>query len=99
MGKPAHRHDDLRVCGATTVVVGQSTVTIAGKLWAVKDDIDSHGNGQLKNTTGSSVTIVGKPVIVHGPDEAQQDDLCPFVGEPHCNPKTQNGSTSVFCYP
>lgn len=95
--KKCHRQDDTRVCGATTVVVGQSSVTIAGKLWAVKDDVNSHGNGQLINSTGSSVTINGKPVIVHGPDNASADDLCPIP--PHCEPKTASGAGATFCYP
>jgi len=34
----AHRHDDLRVCGATTIVSGQGTVFVNGKLWAVEGD-------------------------------------------------------------
>lgn len=76
MGKLAHRHGDPRVCGATTVVVGQSTVTIDGQLWAVLNDPNSHVKGELNNTTGSSVFINGLPVIVHGPDTARPDTLC-----------------------
>jgi hypothetical protein len=94
--KPAHRHGDPRICGATTVVTGQSTVTVDGKLWAVKGDPNSHGGGALINTTGSSVTINGIPVIVHGPDNAGGDNL---LFPPHDNPKTAGGSASVFCYP
>ena len=40
----AHRNGDLRTCGATTSVTGQSTVTVNGKLWAVLGDKDSHCN-------------------------------------------------------
>ncbi len=29
-GNPAHRHGDGRICGATTIVTGQSTVFIGG---------------------------------------------------------------------
>jgi hypothetical protein len=64
-----------RVCGATTVVVGQSTVFVNSKLWAVLNDPNSHGDGQLINT-GTTVFIEGKPVIVHSPDPAMPDDLC-----------------------
>lgn len=95
--KQAHRHGDLRICRATTVVTGQSTVTVDGKLWAVKGDQNTDIGGGLINTTGSSVTINGIPVIVHGPDNAVPDLLCP--GPFHCNPKTAGGAASVFCYP
>lgn len=27
-GKPVHRHDDSRICGATTIVINQSTVFV-----------------------------------------------------------------------
>jgi uncharacterized Zn-binding protein involved in type VI secretion len=94
MSFKAHRQDDLRVCGAKTVVVGQSTVTINGKLWAVLDDPNDHGSGNLENTTGSSVTITGKPIIVHGPDLAKPDDLLHTPDET----KTADGAASVFCY-
>jgi len=94
--KPAHRHGDPRICGATTVVTGQSTVTVDGKLWAVKGDPNTDGGGGLINTTGSSVTINGIPVIVDGPDNADSDILLIF---PHDNPKTAGGAASVFCYP
>jgi hypothetical protein len=94
---PAHRQDDPRVCGATTVVVGQTTTFVDGKLWAVKDDINTDGNGQLI-PSGTSVFIQGKPVIVHRPDDAEQDDLCLPIGEPHCDPKTDAGSGKTFAY-
>lgn len=92
----AHRQGDLRVCGAVTVVVNQSTVTINGQLWATLGDPNNHGGGNLINSTGSSVTIAGKPVIVHGPDAAASDSL---LFPPHDNPKTAGGSASVTCYP
>lgn len=88
----AHRNADARNCGATTTVVGQSSVFVNGRLWAVLDDTNIHGNGQLINTTGSSVIIEGKPVIVHGPDDAKPDN----AGHP--NPKTGAGSGNVEAY-
>lgn len=93
----AHRDTDLRVCGATTTVVGQSTVSVNGLLWAVENDTCTHGNGQL-NPSGSTVIIEGKPVIVHSPDDADPDNLCPVVGPPHCDPDTAAGSPNVFAY-
>jgi uncharacterized Zn-binding protein involved in type VI secretion len=92
----AHRETDARICGATTVVNGQSTVFVNSKLWAVLGDPNTHGDGDLINTTGNTVFINGLPVIVHGPDDAQPDDLCPL--SPHCNPKTAQGSDNVYCY-
>ena len=91
---PAHLHGDLRTCGATTVVIGQSSVYIDGKLWAVHGDPNTDGNGAL--ISASSIKIEGKGVIVHRPDNANPDDLCPVPGGDHCTPKTAQGSGSVF---
>jgi uncharacterized Zn-binding protein involved in type VI secretion len=88
----AHRDGDDRSCGAKTVVVGQSTVFVNGKLWAVLDDPNDHGNGQLINSSGSTVFIEGKPVIVHGADHAKPDN----AGHP--DPMTAEGSGDVFAY-
>lgn len=93
----AHRDGDLRVCSAKTVVQNQSTVTVNGKLWAVKGSHNDHGNGGLINTTGSTVTIEGIEVIVHGPDHAVPDDLCP-IPPTHCDPMTAEGSDDVTSY-
>lgn len=93
----AHRHGDSRICGATTVVQNQSSVYVNGKLWAVLATENSHGNGGLINSTGTTIEIENKPVIVHGPDVANPDDLCP-VGSPHCNPETAEGSDDVQAY-
>ena len=73
--KQDHRHGDSRDCGAKTVVVGQSTVFVNGRLWAVLNDPNTHGNGELINT-GTTVFIEGKPVIVVSPDPAKPDRLC-----------------------
>jgi hypothetical protein len=93
----AHRHGDLRICGATTTVQNQSTVKVNGKLWAVEGSTNSHGSGGLI-PSGSTIKIEGILIIVHEPDNSQQDDLCPIVGEPHCNPKTAQGSPDVSAY-
>lgn len=91
-----HRQDDLRVCGATTIVVGQSTVFVENKLWAVEGDPNTHGNGQLI-ASGSTVRINNIPVIVVG-DQASPDNLCETIGPPHCNPFATTGSGTVTCY-
>lgn len=94
----AHRHGDARICGASTVVVGQNNVKVNGRLWAVRGDPNSHENGALTNSTGSSVKINGIPIIVHGPDHAVPDAICPLVGDPHCDPMTAGGSPDVKAY-
>ena len=70
----AHRKDDTRVDGAKTIVTGQSTVFVNGKLWAVVDDQDDAGGGDLIAQVGSTVTIKGKKVIVLG-DDAKPDGI------------------------
>jgi uncharacterized Zn-binding protein involved in type VI secretion len=94
MSFPAHLHGDLRTCGATTVVVGQSSVYVDGKLWSVNGDPNTHGSGAL--ISASNVKIEGKGVIVHRPDDASADDLCPVEDGEHCTPKTAQGSGSTF---
>jgi uncharacterized Zn-binding protein involved in type VI secretion len=93
----AHRQDDLRACGATTIVVGQSNVYVEGKLWSVVGDPNTDGNGQLISAVGSTVFINGKLVIVIG-DSASPDDLCIPLGGLHCAPIPTTGSSTVFCY-
>jgi len=93
----AHRDSDPRICGASTVVVNQSTVFVNGLLWAVQGDPDSHEEGALI-PSGSTVTVEGILVIVHSPDSAKPDTLCIPIGPPHCNPMTAGGSPDVFAY-
>jgi uncharacterized Zn-binding protein involved in type VI secretion len=73
--KQDHRNNDSRICGAKTIVVGQSTVWVNGRLWAVHNDICDHGNGQLQ-PTGTTVWVEGKLVIVHSPDPALPNNRC-----------------------
>jgi hypothetical protein len=92
-----HRDGDGRVCGASTVVVRQSTVYANGKLWAVQGDPNSHGGGAL-SASGSGVFVESTPVIVHAPDSAAPDALCIPIGGLHCAPATASGSPDVFAY-
>lgn len=94
---PAHRQGDPRVCGATTVVVNQDFCYVDNELWAVEGDLDLHGDGQLIPTY-SGVYINNLPVIVHTPDQANPDDLCYFIGPPHCDPYTAGGSPETYAY-
>jgi uncharacterized Zn-binding protein involved in type VI secretion len=80
----AHRNGDTRACGATTTVIGQNFVIVAGQLWAVEGDTETHGDGQLINSQ-SFVRINGIPVILQN-DTANPDDLCPPDGGAHCTP-------------
>lgn len=89
----AHRENDQRSCGATTISQGQSFVKIEGKLWAVEGDLNTHGGGALI-ATKTYVKIGGKSVIVQN-DSAQQDNLCPSQGGEHCNPKATGFSSLV----
>lgn len=89
----AHRHGDARVCGAATVVQGQSSVFVNGKLWAVEGDPNTDGLGNLLPSV-NGVFAGGKRVIVHAPDAALPDLLCPM--DPHCAPATAQGSPNVF---
>lgn len=97
-GIPAHRHGDLRVCGATTVVVQQSFCKVNGRLWALDGDPNSHGDGQLVHSQ-SFVKVSGIPVIIHLPDTAVPDDLCPILDTNHCQPDTAEGSPNTFVTP
>jgi hypothetical protein len=94
---PAHRQGDARTCGATTVVSGQSTTFVDGKLWAVEGDPNTHSAGGLI-PSGSSVLIQGKKVIVNAPDDANPDALCPIANAQHCTPKTAAGSGTTNAY-
>ena len=89
----AHTQTDIRTCGGTTIVVGQSFVYVNGKLWAVEGDPDNHGHGELI-ASQSFVLISGIPAILDG-DSAAPDDLCPVPGGPHCSPSAAAGDSLV----
>jgi uncharacterized Zn-binding protein involved in type VI secretion len=91
-----HRQDDSRACGATTIVTGQSSVFVNGKLWSVAGDPNTDGNGQLI-ASGTTVKINNILVIVLG-DSAAPDDLCIPLGGFHCAPSATSGSPNVNCY-
>jgi uncharacterized Zn-binding protein involved in type VI secretion len=92
----AHRNGDSRACGATTIVGGQSTVFVNGRLWSVNHDVNTDGGAGL-NPTHSTVKINGIAVVVVG-DPADADSLCPIPGGAHCNPYASAGSGNVTCY-
>lgn len=91
-----HRNGDNRACGATTVVTGQSTVFVEGKLFSVQGDPNTHGSGGLI-ASGSTVRINNLPIIVLG-DSANPDNLCIPLGGAHCAPSATSASGTVSAY-
>ena len=96
----AHRNGDKRFCGAETIVVGQSTVFVNGKLWAVEDDIDSHCNeGKLNAVYGKKNVYIGiKRVICAMGDTAEDDHAGCEVLHPSgaTNPKGHSPDVQVY---
>ena len=96
MSIPVHRINDDRVCGAVTVVSGNTTVYANGTnngLIAVDGDPNSHGAGGLI-AHSKNFYCEGKLVVNHTADSAHPDNLCP--PEPHCTPSTAEGSPDVW---
>ena len=90
---PIHRHSDPRVCGATTVVTGNTSVFANDLLVSVNGDPNSHSAGAL--VAGCNHLYVHSALVVNNtPDGSAADALCPIP--PHCAPITAGGSTNVF---
>lgn len=88
-----HRDTDQRICGHTTIVVGQSTVYANSLLISVDGDPNNWGGGDL--IAGCDNVFIGGILVVnHSPDQAAPDFCCPPA--PHCNPMTAEGSPDVF---
>lgn len=93
-----HRDSDSRSCGASTTVVGQTTVFANGLLIAVQGDPNSHGGGSLDASVNpGTVFIEGKELVVVG-SSASPDGLCPDPGGAHCSPSASGGSSDVFAF-
>jgi len=93
--KKVHRNTDPRICGASTVVAGQSTVFANNNLLvSVNADPNSHGGGAL-NASSNKVYCENKLVVIHRADSAAPDSLCP-IPPIHCAPSTAGGSPDVF---
>lgn len=96
MNIPVHRHTDSRSCGATTTVIGQSTVYINSLLASVQGDTNTHGGGALSaSINDGTIFINGKKVVLRG-SSAAPDTLCVPIGPPHCNPESVGASANVF---
>ena len=93
--EPVHRNGDARVCGASTVVSGQTTVFANNVLVSVNGDPNSHSAGNLVADT-NHVYANNIMVVNNTPDSAGADGLCIPVGPPHCTPSTAGGSPNVY---
>lgn len=85
-----HRNNDSRSCGATTKVVGQSTVYLNGELISVEGDPCSHGGGELKADNNSGNLFVNGKKVVFNNSNANPDKLR------HRNPSAASGSPDGF---
>lgn len=93
-----HRHSDARACGASTTVVGQSTVYVNNLLVSVKGDPNTHGAGSLNASVNPGRLFVeGIEVVLVG-SSAAPDSLCPTLNGPHCGPSSTTGSPNVFAF-
>lgn len=90
-----HRNADPRICGATTIVVGQDSVFANQRLVSVNGDPNSHGGGNLFAAC-RQVYAEGILVVNDTPEGAAPDALCPVPGGSHCAPLTAGGSPNVF---
>ena len=90
-----HRNTDARVCGESTVVVGQNKVYANRLLVSVDGDPDTHGAGNLIAAC-KNVFINGLMVVINAPNSASPDGLCPIIGGSHCGPSTAGGSSNVY---
>lgn len=90
-----HRNTDARICGASTIVTGNSTVFANNLLVSVNGDPNTHGNGNL--IAGSHNVYAHNILTVNNtPDSAHPDNKCHHHHNSHCSPKTAQGSPNVF---
>ena len=93
---PTHRQGDSRSCGASTVVTGQNSVYINGRLASVQGDPNTHGGGNLHASVNDGTVFVnGKKLVLVG-STASPDSFCPIPGGSHCSPSATSGSSNVF---
>lgn len=88
MGKKVHRHGDDRTCGATTTVVGQSTVFANDELVSVNGDPNTHGDGDLN--AGANRVFAEGILVVRIYDDADGDN------NDHDDPDASSASPDVF---
>jgi hypothetical protein len=92
----AHRHADPRYCGAGTVVVGQSTVYVNNRLWAVEGDPNTHVAGPLKAIYPPRNIYINQILIIVAPgDTASGADM---LFHPPGPVDPAEGSDNVIAY-
>jgi hypothetical protein len=100
MSIPVHREGDLRQCGATTVVEGQSTVFANNMLVSVKDDPDSHGTGELLADNNDGTVFIGGKEVVLKDSNAKPDNVWKRKQKSsrrkHKNPYAATASPNVY---
>ena len=92
-----HRHNDSRVCGATTNASAHSNVQVNNLPISVNADPNSHGGGNLAAQC-RNVFVGGKLVVLNG-NPAGSDSLCGRIGHSghgHCGPNATSGSPDVY---
>ena len=94
MNQPIHRNRDLRNCGATTTVIGQTTVFANGKLVSVNGDPNTDGDGEL--IAHCKNVYAGGKMVVIVTNQAAADDKCLLFGGNHCDPIASQGSGNVI---
>lgn len=96
----AHRHQDVRFCGATTIVTGQTAVVVNGRLWAVEGDRDTHCNqGALAAVYGPpKIVIQGKFIICGVGDIAASDKAGCVIKHPTGATNPLGHSVDVLVY-
>ena len=82
-----HRNNDLRECGATTIVTGQSTVFAGGELVAVVGDESSHDGGAFLDNVR---TIFINSLRVIGVGDDAEDD-----GDGHTDTNASTGISTI----
>lgn len=90
----AHRNGDKRFCDGETIVEGNSTVFVNGKLWAIEGNVDSHEMGNLVVIGQRTVKIGGIPAVGALKDTAVPD----LFGHMEGPVDPLEGSPNVFVY-
>jgi hypothetical protein len=93
----AHRNGDMRFCGAGTIVIGNQTVFVNDRLWAVDGDVDSHTGGNLKAVTGPPTIYIQNKLIICAVGDIAAPDNDPKI-HPTGPTNPLQASPNVFTY-
>lgn len=83
------------MCGASTIVQGQSNVFVNKKLWAVDGDPETHGGGNLIPVYGTKNVYINKKLVICAIGDKAEPDAAD-----HPPPPTDpdGHSSDVFVY-